>query len=311
MERVPKRHGFRLPACLQIMESAREAALCVFIICFLLMGSLPAPLFAQGMRYPLQDNAGKLPTTPDDRVVVDKNDSKPNAGEKKWCTFQPFPGMQTPVSVTSLQIPAKAQKEYEQACEDLKNKKLPEAEQHLHKATEIYPKYVVGWVILGQILETSQRRAEARDACSRASNVDPNYLPAYLCLAEIAGREQQWNEVLTLTSRALALDPISNAHAYFFRAIAHFNLNQLAEAEENALKAEAIDRNHDEPLVEYLLSQIYEAKHDSANAAAHLNEYLRIAPESRNSGSRDSESRDSEQNSDTVKKDWAEVRNLR
>jgi tetratricopeptide (TPR) repeat protein len=315
MERLHSgRHGLpldRLLACFRAMMSARAAVLCGLII-----ASLPTALLAQGMRYPLQDSAGKIPATPDDRVVVDNNNSKPNAGDKKWCVFQPFPGMATSVSVTSLRIPPKAQKEYDQACADLKDKKLPEAEQHLHKATEIYPKYAVGWVILGQILETLQRRIEARDACLRASNADPNYLPAYLCLAEIAGREQQWNEVLILTSHALALDPVSNAHAYFFRAIAHFNLNQLPAAEESALKAEAIDRNHDAPLVEYLLSQIYEAKHDSANAATHLNEYLRIAPGPHNSGShnpgsRDSQPRDAERDSDTVKKDLAEARNFR
>jgi Flp pilus assembly protein TadD len=97
--------------------------------------------------------------------------------------------MANSVSVTSLQIPRKAQKEYEQACAALNNKKLPEAEQHLHKATEIHPKYVAGWVMLGQILETRQQTAEARNACSQASGADPSYLPAYLCWAEIAGSE--------------------------------------------------------------------------------------------------------------------------
>ncbi|MGB8597337.1 MAG: tetratricopeptide repeat protein, partial [Candidatus Sulfotelmatobacter sp.] len=154
-------------------------------------------------------------------------------------------------------------------------------------------KYVAGWVMLGQILETRQQTAGARNACSRASSADPNYLPAYLCLAEIAGREQEWNEVLNLTSRALELDPVNDAYAYFFSAIAYFNLNQLPEAEKRALKAEVIDRNHDEPLLHFLLAQIYEAKHDSANAASHLREYLKLAPDS--------------QDLDNLKKDLAEA----
>jgi hypothetical protein len=36
---------------------------------------------------------------------------------------------------------------------------------------------------------------------------------------------------------------------YFFSAIAYFNLNQLPEAEERALKAEEIDKEHDQPLL--------------------------------------------------------------
>jgi len=138
--------------------------------------------------------------------------------------------------------------------------------------------------MLGQSLETTQQTAAARSACSRASTADPNYLPAYLCLAKIAGREQEWNEVLKLTKRAPELDSVNDVSAYFFRAIAYFNLKQLPEAPDGALKAEAIDRDHHEPLVQYLLAQIYEAEHDSAAAAAHLREYQKLAPHSQDSG---------------------------
>jgi hypothetical protein len=75
----------RLPA----MLSSKPVVLCALII-----DLLPAPLFAQITRMPLQDNAGLwLPATPNDRVVVDKGDSKPSAGDKKMCSLQPFPGM--------------------------------------------------------------------------------------------------------------------------------------------------------------------------------------------------------------------------
>jgi tetratricopeptide (TPR) repeat protein len=101
-------------------------------------------------------------------------------------------------------------------------------------------------------------------------------LPAYLCSAEIAEREQRWHEVLNLTSRALELDPSNDAYAYFFSAIAYFNLNQLPEAEERALKAEEIDKEHDQPLLQFLLAQIYEAKQDSTAAAVHFRECRKL-----------------------------------
>ena len=288
-ENTRKQLGFRLPAMLNSKQ---------VVLCALLIGLLPAPLLAQKPRMTYKSGpVTPLPTGPDDRVVVDKGDAQSGAAETKMCSIQPFPGMPNTASVTSLQIPHKAQKEYEEACTALQNKELPKAERHLRKATEIYPKYVAGWVMLGQILETNQKTAQARNACSRASSADPNYLPAYLCLAEIAGREQQWNEVLNLTSRALDLDPVNDAYAYFFSAIAYFNLNQLPEAEKRALKAEGIDRHHYEPLLQLLLAQIYEAKHDSANAASHLREYRKIAPDSRDL--------------DNVKKDLAEAQNAR
>jgi tetratricopeptide (TPR) repeat protein len=249
------------------------------VLCALLIGLLPGPLFAQYNHewYKTQPVPG--PTISDHRDLSALGVSKPSDSEKKTCSIQVYPGIPDTVSVTSLQSSRKAQKEYDEACAALKNKKIPETEKHLRRATELYPKYAAGWVILGRIFGSRQQTAQARDACSRASSADANYLPAYLCLAEIAGREQEWNEVLSLTNRALELDPVSDAYAYFFSAIAYFNLNQLPEAETRALKAEVIDKYHYEPLIQLLLAQIYEAKHDSAAAASHLQEYRKIAPE--------------------------------
>lgn len=89
---------------------------------------------------------------------------------------------------------------------------------------------------------------------------------------------------MNLTKRALNLDPVNDAYAYFFSAIAYFNLNPLPEAQYRALKPEAIDRDQHEPLVQYLLAQTYEAEHDSAAAARHLREYQKLAPGSQGSG---------------------------
>lgn len=224
-----------------------------------------------------------LPKFPDDRVVVDKGESPGSAGEQKLCSIQPFPGLASVATVASLDVPAKAQKEYSAACSALKNNKLAASEQHLRKAVQIYPKYVAGWVMLGQILEAQRQPDRARSACSQASDADPTYVPSYLCLAEIAGREEKWGEVLGYTTRALELDSTRNPYPYFFSAIAYFNLNQFAEAERRALKAEELDRDHHEPRVQFLLGQIYKANNDPANAAAQLREYLQYAPNAQDS----------------------------
>jgi len=268
---------YRKPHWLWLSTALRSRSV---MLCVLMIEFLVPPLFAQRPRMTYKSTPQILPKTPDDRVSVDNGDAQPTALEKKTCSIQPFPGIPDTVSVTSLQIPSKAQKEYEEACAALKKNHLTEVERHLIRATKIYPKYVVGWVMLGQVLEARQQTAKARDACSQASIADSRNLAAYLCLAEIAGREQKWRDVLSLTARALELDPVNDAYAYFFSAIAYFNLNRLIEAETNALKAEGIDKNHDEPLLQLLLSQIYEAKHDSASAAAHLRQYLELAPDS-------------------------------
>jgi hypothetical protein len=153
MERTHRtQHRFRLPA----MLSSKQVVLLALII-----DLFPAPLFAQRPRMSYKTAPVMVPTTPDDRVVVDKGDSSRATGENKMCSIQLFPGMANSVSVMSLQIPRKAQKEYERACTALKS-------------------------------------TRARDACSRASGADPSYLPAYLCLAEIAGRGQEWQKPVAI-----------------------------------------------------------------------------------------------------------------
>jgi len=236
-----------------------------------------------------------LPKFPDARVVVGTGASAKSAGEQQLCSIQPFPGLASVTTVDRLEIPPKAQKEYRVACSALKKNRLAVSEQHLRKAVQIYPKYVAGWVMLGQILEAQQQPDLARSACSQASDADPKYWASYLCLAEIAGREEKWGEVLRHTTRALELDPVHDPYAYFFSAIAYFNLNQFAEAEQRALKAEELDRAHHEPRVPFLLGQIYKAKNDPTNAAAQLREYLKYAPNA--------------QDLETVKKDLAKLEN--
>jgi hypothetical protein len=135
-----KEHGLRLPALMRSKPVLFSA---------LIIGLLPVQLFAQKLQVAYWTGPVALvPRTPDDL-----------AGKTKTCWIQPFPGMTNMASVTSLRIPHKAQKEYEQACEAVKNKKMPEAEKHLRMATEIYPNYAAGWVMLGQILETRQQSA--------------------------------------------------------------------------------------------------------------------------------------------------------
>ena len=219
-----------------------------------------------------------LPRVPDDRVVMVTRESIAAERVQKVCSLEPFPGLANTTSVEGLKLPAKAQNEYRTACSALKKNRPAESEEHLRKAVQIYPSYVVGWVMLGQIQETQKHTDLARQACSRALELEPKYLPSYLCLAEIAGRDEKWHEVLRYTSEALALDATHDAYAYFFSAIAYFNLNQLGEAERRALKAEELDKEHHEPRVQFLLGQIYKARNDPAKAAAELTEFLKYAP---------------------------------
>jgi predicted Zn-dependent protease len=209
-----------------------------------------------------------------------RNTSPPLKSTKKddTCLLPPLNLVNSPTIPTArLQVPAKARKEYEDACVALKDKKTENVEKHLRKAVQEYPNYSVAWVTLGQVLAARQQTEEARSACSQGSSVDASYVPAYLCLADIAARAKAWDEVLKLSARALELDPANNAVAYEYNAAANLRSNKLADAEKSALRALEIDKNNSEPRVHFVLAQIYEAKGDPADEAAQLREYLKFA----------------------------------
>ena len=202
----------------------------------------------------------------------------PKTPEKESCLFPPLDLVRSPaISATALAVPAKARKEYLAACSSLQELKNDPAEKHLRKAVEVYPKYSVAWVTLGQVLARERQTSASRNACTQASLAEPNYIPAFLCLAELAVREKAWSSVLEMSNRALAIDPTATALAYEYSATANLRMNKLEDAEKSALRALEIDKNNGDAWVHFILAQIYEAKGDRANEILQLREYLKFA----------------------------------
>jgi tetratricopeptide (TPR) repeat protein len=194
------------------------------------------------------------------------------------CLLSPLTLASVPtVAAEQLRIPAKASREYQEACSSLRSHKPVDAEKHLHAAIREYAKYSVAWVTLGQVLATETRPDEARQACSQASVVEPSFAPAYLCLADLAARVHDWPEVLKSSERALELGPLYAVVAYEYDAAANLNLHNLAAAEKSGLRAVQMDLDHREPRAHFVLAQIYEARGDKENEARQLREYLKHA----------------------------------
>jgi len=255
---------------------------CAFLVVFLTpplpaqqdgsaSGATPGwPLHNSAPDHALPDALGTQPLT-----TVDRDES---------CSLWTVAEVQgSTISAATLQVPRKARGEYRKGCSDLKGKKLANAENHLRKALQEYPRYAAAWVLLGQVLEAGNRIEEARGACSQASGVDSGYTPAYLCLADVAAQLHEWNQTLDLADRALALTPVHDVYGYFYSAIAQFHLSHLPAAERNALETIKADHLHRVPQTHLLLAQIYGAKHDLPAAAVQLRAYLKVAPSSADS----------------------------
>jgi tetratricopeptide (TPR) repeat protein len=184
------------------------------------------------------------------------------------------------VSAAALQIPGKARAECEKGCRDLRDGKFENAENHLRKAIQLYPKYADALVLLGQLLAAHKHVDNAFGLCSQASHVDPDFVPAYLCLADTSGQLREWNRTLEFADRALQLDPVQNIYGHFYLAVAQFHLSQFSGAEKNALQAIDDDHLHRLPQAHLLLAQIYGNRNDLKNVATQLRAYLQAAPKS-------------------------------
>ena len=218
-----------------------------------------------------------------DRVTLR---NRPNAGEQGQkitekdvpCLLPPLTLMSSPtVAVEQLRTTAKARNRISASLRGPEKEESCRCGKALSEGPPRVSEVCCGVGHAGPGVRTQQRIDEARNACFQGSVADPNYVPAYLCLADIAARAHSWDEVLKLSGRAIELDPSANAVAYEYHAAANLNLHNLAGAEKSGLRAVAIDKDHREPRVHFVLAQIYEAKGDDANEAVQLREYVKYS----------------------------------
>jgi tetratricopeptide (TPR) repeat protein len=183
------------------------------------------------------------------------------------------------VTVASLEVPAKARKEYEKGSEQLEKGNLAEAEKSLRKAIEEYPKFAEAWARTGDLEQRRRNMDGAIKDYQEAIADDPNLPMPYFRLAFLEATSHDWEQTLKLTDKLISLAPTDFPLAYYFNGIAELNLNHIDKAETSALRAQALDKQHMEPRVELLLANIYTAKGSLPLAADHYRAYLKLVPD--------------------------------
>jgi len=74
------------------------------------------------------------------------------------------PAQGVTVSATGLNVPKDARKAYDRGHHAIENKKLPEAQQELEKAVQLYPRYAAAWLDLGRVYVQQNQLDKARNA---------------------------------------------------------------------------------------------------------------------------------------------------
>ena len=200
------------------------------------------------------------------------------------------------VSAIPYKAPKDARRAYEKGLQAESTGKLADAQKYFEKSVQVYPHSPHAWFHLGSVLQKQNQNDAARNAYTQSTNIDSKFLPPYLSLAFMAYRTKNWSDVARLTAHILDLDPLNRpdvtsyildldranyVDAYFYNALANYNLNKLADAERSALKAERVDMGPRFPQVHLLLADIFARKSNYATSISELQRYLELLPDAK------------------------------
>jgi len=189
------------------------------------------------------------------------------------------------VSVTSLQAPDNARKNFEKGQEQLKKGKWAAACDYFKKAVQAYPRYALAWLELGRTQLKQNDFSEAQESFHQATERDPRLIDAYVQIADLAVQKHQWKELADATDQIVRLSPDSNATFWFLNSAANFNLGNVDQAQSSATHGLRLDSNHKVPQLEYLYGMILARRGNVDSAISHIQAYLRIAPASADASS--------------------------
>jgi len=187
----------------------------------------------------------------------------------------------TTISATTLAAPKNARKAFQKGLDLERKKKLDEAQASFQQAVEEYSKYAEAWFELGRLQATHGQAEPARKSFDEAISADAKFVPPYIEIATLEFQAQRWQEVADTTDKAMRLDPFTFPQAFFFNAVANYNLRRVDVAEQSALRAQKLDTRHQIPQVSHLLGVILADRHDYSAAAAQMRDYLKFAPQAR------------------------------
>jgi tetratricopeptide (TPR) repeat protein len=184
----------------------------------------------------------------------------------------------TTVTATTLKAPKDARKALQKGLELEKKNKPEEAIASLRQAVTLYPEFAFAWCELGKVQSDNGQTAEAHESLEAAVKAEPRWPEPYLRLSVLAVQAKNWPEVADTTDRVLRLNSFEYPKAYYFNAVANYNMGHVNVAEKSAIAAEKLDVQHLFPEILHLRGTIFIARHQYIAAAEKLRAYLAIAP---------------------------------
>jgi tetratricopeptide (TPR) repeat protein len=180
------------------------------------------------------------------------------------------------VSALALRAPKDAKKNFDKGTELARANKTEDAAAAFRKAVASYPQYADAWVGLGQTEVTLGSRDAARTDFRKAMDLDDKLVGPWQELGYMASDQKNWEEAARYLDHAVRLDPMDSPKAWYFSAMANFNLGRY-EVAERSVRAE-LKLEPKNPHGEYLLGLVLIARKDFRGGADALRNYIGLWP---------------------------------
>jgi cytochrome c-type biogenesis protein CcmH/NrfG len=184
------------------------------------------------------------------------------------------------VSVSSLAAPEKARKAFSKGEQEERKGKFKAACDYFKQAIATYPRYALAWLELGRVQAKQNSFVDAQESFRQAVSQDSKLTAGYVELARVAAQQQNWKAVIDATDTLVQLSPDSSPEYWFLNAAAYYNLGDMQKAESSIIRAIRLDTRHQLVQMEYLYGLVLGNKKDYKSATEHINNYLRLAPNS-------------------------------
>lgn len=181
------------------------------------------------------------------------------------------------VSVLALEAPKAAKKYFAKGAGLAAANKPDMAVTSFEAAIAAYPQYADAWLGLGKVQWQLARKNEARASFHKAMDLDNSLVGPWQELGYLACDESMWEDAVRYLDQAVHLDPMDSPAAWYFNALANYNLGRFERAERSVRAELKLDNGKQAP-GEYLLALVLIARRDLEGGAAALRSYIASSP---------------------------------
>ena len=191
------------------------------------------------------------------------------------------PSPQPTVPAWALQIPARAQKEYDNGLEALEREDVKVSIVHLQAAVELYPRFAAAFGALGAAYSSARDSKAAAGAFEKALEIDESLFTAHLGLGTLYLDQQRHGEAEKHLVRACMLKP-EDWRAQFQLGDLYWRTGDWPKAEERLRRA--IELHGKLPRMHLLLINALAGQEKYAETLAAMETFLKLFPDDRFAG---------------------------